>query len=206
MQYQSAIRLESEPEILLPCGVPNEGLMDIVLSYLDAKTADDRIARASFIFDQIEPELRLFIMGKAHPNEAEDILQESFKAIILKLASFRGGTVRAFWKWCYQIARNKMVDQYHASVRVQSLQKEEFAQLIRLSARAETLSAEDRFDLKFALGLLEKSKPGCRDLLWKRFVIGFTHEEIAEEFDLKCDAVRMRVNRCLDAARGILGD
>lgn len=173
--------------------------------YQEATTLNWRMGKASFIFDYIEPELRLFIMGKVHPNEAEDVLQETFKAILTGLDSFRGKKSREFWKWCYQIARNKIADHYRTNSRVMLFQKEEVASLLRLSSRTETFTAEDRADVKHAMDVLEKSKPGCQEILWKRYVIGFTYDEIAEELGLKSDLIRMRVNRCLSAARKLLG-
>ena len=165
-----------------------------------------RMGRASFILDFIEPDLRLFVMGKVNPNSADDVLQEPFKGILRQLEDFRGNTSREFWGFCYKIARNKVADHYDAENRVQRFQTDEMAKLIRLSTRTETLTAEDRADLKYALDLLEKSKPVCRDLLWKRFVIGFTHKELGEEFGLKPDAVRIKADRCIKEIRKLLGE
>jgi len=184
---------------------PHKLIIEFVSFYQAATTEERRIGTAALIFDELEPDLRLFIFGKVHPNDAEDALQETFKAILRSLDSFRGTTGREFWAWCYQIARKKIVDHFRASSRVQ-FKKDEMARLIRLSTRSETLSVEDRMDLKYAMDLLEKCKPGCRDLLWNRFVIGLSHAEMGGEFSSKPEAVRMRVNRCLSVMRKLLGE
>ncbi len=51
---------------------------------------------------------------------------------------------------------------------------------------------------------LDKSKPECREYLWNRFVLGFDYVEMAEELNLKYDAIRRRVERCLEEVRGLI--
>src|SRR5260221_545459 len=52
--------------------------------------------------------------------------------------------------------------------------------------------------LEDAMILLEKAKPGCGQLLWKRWVARMKPKEIGKEINLKSDTVRMRIERCLE--------
>ncbi len=72
------------------------------------------------------------------------------------------------------------------------------------AGQAEPLTAADRHDLDYALKLLDRSKPECRDYLWNHFVIGFDYAEIAEEQNLNYDNVRMKIGRCLDEAKSLV--
>jgi DNA-directed RNA polymerase specialized sigma24 family protein len=52
--------------------------------------------------------------------------------------------------------------------------------------------------------LLKKAKPECLNILWNHYVLGFEIQEIALQVGLKYDAARMKINRCLDAAQGLI--
>jgi DNA-directed RNA polymerase specialized sigma24 family protein len=81
---------------------------------------------------------------------------------------------------------------------------DELLDLVDASAQAASLTAADRHDLEYALNLLDRSKPECRDYLWNHYVIGFDYGEIAEEQNLNYDNVRMKIGRCLDEAQSLV--
>jgi len=76
--------------------------------------------------------------------------------------------------------------------------------LVDASAQSAPLTAADRHDLEYALKLLDRSKPECRDYLWQHYVTGLAYAEIAEEQDLNYDNVRMKIGRCLDEAKSLV--
>ena len=82
--------------------------------------------------------------------------------------------------------------------------REELLDLVDESEQAEPMSAADRHDLEYALNLLDRSKPECREYLWNHYVIGFDYSEIAEEQNLNYDNVRMKIGRCLDEAKSLV--
>jgi RNA polymerase sigma factor (sigma-70 family) len=183
-----------------------EDLIKLVRSYRLAAGLSERLRLAEQVFHLIEPDLRVFVFSSVSRQAGEDALQEVLKAVATGLKTFQGGTPKEFWGWCYRIARNKLNDQYRKQYaeRTVSVAPEELWQIMDASAQDAPLTAQNRLDLDYAMKLLAASKPECCDLLWRHFVIGLDYGELAEESDLKYDAVRMKVNRCLDEAKSLV--
>ena len=183
-----------------------DDLIKLVRTYRLAAALSERIRLAEGVFRLIEPELRIFVFSKVSPDAAEDALQEVLKAIATGMRKFQGGTEKEFWAWCYRIARNKLNDHYRnkAADRMQPTSPEELWQLMEVSAEDAPLTAQTRLDLDYAIKLLTAAKPECSELLWRHYVTGLDYAEIAEERDLKYDAVRMKIGRCLDEAKSLV--
>ena len=152
----------------------------------------------------IKIELHMYVVSRVKPSDVKDVLQEIWKAIVTNIRSFRGNTDKQFLKWCYVIAMRKAADSHSDGNRMDVLPDDELTHLIDKSCEVKPMSAQDRLDLKHAMNLLEKSKPECREFLWSHFVIGFDISEIAKEYNLNYDAARMKINRCLKMAQGLL--
>ncbi len=56
---------------------------------------------------------------------------------------------------------------------------DEILDLVDASEQVEPMTAAVRDDLEYALNLLDRSKPECRDYLWNHYVFGFDYGEIA---------------------------
>ena len=183
-----------------------DDLIKLVRTYRLTAGLLERQRLAEAIFRLIEPDLRFFVFNAIQPPAAKDVLQEILKSIAASLQNFRGDTVQAFRSWFYTIARNRLNDHFRkqANDRLQSMPHEELLDLLDASEQAEPMTAADRHDLKYALKLLDSSKPECRGYLWNHYVIGFDYGEIAEEQNLNYDNVRMKIGRCLDEARSLV--
>jgi len=183
-----------------------DDLIKLVRTYRLTAGPADRMRLAEQIFRLAEPDLRFFVFGSIARPAAEDALQEVLKAVATSLGKFEGGTVKAFWAWCYRIARNKLNDHYRrqAADRILPLPPEELWRLVDASAQDSPLSPEDKLDLEYAMNLLTASKPECYDYLWKHYVFGLDYAEIAEEQNLQYDNVRMKIGRCLDVAKALV--
>jgi RNA polymerase sigma factor (sigma-70 family) len=186
----------------------DDDLMQWVNGYRNETNLKKRLDLAGFIHASIEGDLRLFILRKVHPSANEDVLHEALKAIVINLSAFRGKTDAQFFAWCYRIARNKANDQLRkqSTDRIKPLPEEELWRLVEATAEYEPLSPADKLDLEYAMKLLMKSKPACCDFLWNYYVIGLDYAEIADEFKSKYNAVRMKIQRCLDTARKLMKD
>jgi RNA polymerase sigma-70 factor (ECF subfamily) len=171
-----------------------------------AATLQERTNMADVIYFKIEPSLRLFIFAKVPPSEIDDIMQEILVAVFQNLDKFNGKTDKEFWKWCYQIARNKISDMYRKkkSSRLEPLPVEELWPLVEESAGWNPISPQDRLDLEHAMNLLSESKPECRFSLWEHYVVGLDFSEMAIELGLEYDAMRRRIERCLTLARKLI--
>ncbi len=111
-------------------------------------------------------------------------------------------------QFSYRIASNKIFDQIRrrTSDPLLPLPMEELENLVTESAKEIPLSAGERLDLEYAMNLLAKAKPACHDLLLSHFIDDLSVKELAAQLNLKIDAVRRRIERCLGLAGGLLGE
>lgn len=181
-------------------------LIKLVKTYRLTPALDQRLRLAEAVFRTIEPDLRFFVFSAVSSLGAEDISQEVLKAIATGLDKFTGGSTSEFWAWCYGIARNKLSDHFRkqAADRLQPMPPDELWQLVEATEADYPLSAADRLDLEYGMTLLKNSKPECYEYLWRHYVFGMAYAEIAAEQNLKYDAVRMKIGRCLDDAQALL--
>ena len=166
-----------------------------------------RVEIASKILAEIDVELRLFIFGLITLVSQRDVFQETQIAIFTSLKTFKGNTRKQFLAWCRTIARRKASDERRKQgfIRMEPFPLEDGLEFVMEPIDpSEPLTADKKLDLEYALNLLDKSKPDCRELLWNYYVIGMDYDELAEQLALKYDGVRMRIVRCLQSAQGLL--
>ena len=158
------------------------------------------------ILVNLDSDLRLYIYGLGDPSAARDVLQETMIAIFTHLSTFKGDTRGQFFSWLRRIARNKASDEFKKGslTRMEQFPLDDSLEFVTQQVFSSPLTAEGNLDLEYALNLLAKSKPQCRELLWNHYVVGMDYDEIAEEINLKYDAIRMKITRCLDTARQLL--
>lgn len=181
-------------------------LIKLVKTYRLVRDLSQRLLLAEQIFREVEPKLRIYVYGKVRPVHADDVLQNVLRSVAGSLASFKGATNAEFWGWSYRIARNRIADHFArcASDRLIPMSTEDLASLMEASAQLSPMSRGERADLDYAMQLLGRLKAECQTLLWSHYVLGLTYEELAEEVEIAYDAVRMRINRCLETARAAL--
>ena len=75
---------------------------------------------------------------------------------------------------------------------------------MEFSAVDSPITPDIRHDLEYVMKLLTAFKPDCHDLLWRHFVVGLDYSEIADERELEYDNVRMKIVRCLEAAKSLV--
>jgi RNA polymerase sigma factor (sigma-70 family) len=181
-------------------------LIKRVKTYRLTPALDQRLRLAEEIYHEIKSPLHDFIFGRLKHPAAQDVFQETLKAVTASLAQFSGDSDGQFWKWCYRIALHKVNDHLRkqASDRLQAMEPEELWQMVEMSAQNNPLSAEDRLDLEYAMKLLAASKPECSEFLWQHFVLGLDYSELAEERNISYDSVRMKIGRCLGEAQALI--
>ena len=185
--------------------------MQLVQAYREATTLDERLAVGEELIQKIAPEIQMFLFS-ATPNYATsaDLAQETLVAIARGLSRFQGESPAQFWSWAYRIARNKTADHLKRKAidaqRFERMPAEELWELADSGPGESALSPEDRHDLEEALSLLARSKPDCRELLWKHYVIGLDYTELAEEGRVSYDTSRMKVSRCMATAQALMAN
>jgi RNA polymerase sigma factor (sigma-70 family) len=183
-----------------------DDLIKLVKTYRFTAGMAERLSLAEKIFARIEPDLRFFVSGRVPYHVAQDVLQEVLKAVMTGMGKFDGSSEKEFWAWCYRIATNKLHDHYRskASDRILPVPSEELLQLMEFSAVDSPITPDIRHDLEYVMKLLTAFKPDCHDLLWRHFVVGLDYSEIADERELEYDNVRMKIVRCLEAAKSLV--
>lgn len=109
----------------------------------------------------------------AAPEDAEDVLQETFLEVCRSIERFRGDGPGSLTAWIKRIAANK------ALMRVRREKYRETDELQEDGPAAARRPAEVglRLDLEAALARLP---PTSRAVVWLHDVEGYTHEDIAE--------------------------
>ena len=83
-------------------------LIKLVKTYRLTPALDQRQRLAEDIFTQLEPPLRFCVFSTLREPAAQDVLQETLKAITVSLTKFAGDSEGQLSAWCYRIARNKV--------------------------------------------------------------------------------------------------
>jgi RNA polymerase sigma factor (sigma-70 family) len=183
-----------------------DDIMKLVRTYRLTAALDQRLSLADALFRMIVPELRFFVFSAVPPQAADDVLQETLKAIATGLKKFEGSTQTEFWAWCYRIARNKASDHFRkqGADRLQVMSPDDLLLMIETVQPSSRIPAQEKLDLEYAAQLLRKAKPGCFEFLWQHYVIGLAYGEIATEHNLQYDNVRMKITRCLSEAQSLM--
>jgi RNA polymerase sigma-70 factor (ECF subfamily) len=142
--------------------------------------------------------LRRFIRTRvANDAEAEDLLQEVFTKIHLKLAQLRDTERLA--AWIYQIARNAVID--HLRARAKAPAAVEVAEDLPAPAEAPALDAEVASCLR---PLIERLPDPYREALVMTELDGKTQRELAHAAGLSLSGAKSRVQRGREQLKALL--
>jgi RNA polymerase sigma-70 factor (ECF subfamily) len=149
-------------------------------------------------------------------EDAEEICQETFLAVIKNIQSFEGGS--CLQTWIFRIAANKARDyreRQQAAKRgggqpVMSLQQENGEDNLPLQVPSSLpapdallLSAERAAHVGLALERLEEP---CREIIQLRYFADLSYDEIAKELELNPKTVSSRLSKCLDRLEKIAAE
>ncbi len=169
-----------------------------------AQTGDERAFRR--LVERYEPKVyRLALKMMREPQDAEDVLQETFINVFRHLDSFRGDA--EFSTWIYRIATNASLMKLRSKKPVASLDEPVDAEeetlpreLTDWSATPEEmlLSRETRAQMELALARLPET---LRTVFVLRDVEGLNVEETARVLDISQANVKTRLHRARLALR-----
>jgi RNA polymerase sigma-70 factor (ECF subfamily) len=129
------------------------------------------------------------------PEDAEDVLQETFLEICRSLSRWRGEG--SLWGWVRQIAASKALMRYRREkLRATEVLDDDLAER----------TGDDvplRLDLEAALQRLPER---TRTVVWLHDVEGMTHEEIAEQMGMTTSFSKSQLARAHQKLRGWLGE
>jgi len=158
--------------------------------------AGDGQARADLV-QRIEPLLERFARGRVpsllrHEQDTADLLQSTWLRVLDKLDGIRVDAPGDFFSYLRTVLLNGLREALRRHHR--SPIDAKAVDSASDSMAAENVAIDDWLAYEQVLARLPQEQ---RVLLQMRFEFGMSFVEIAEEFDEKPDAIRMRVNRAV---------
>ena len=176
---------------------PQEDQIDADQAIIDRVLAGDRESFATLIVRYSDPLYRHAVGMTGSPDDAADILQNSFIKAYQHLGEVRG----RFDAWVFRIVANGCKD-WLKNIRRTHLSYEEDDQPSGYETPEEELDqGELRGDLDEALGALP---PSLREAFVMKHVEGRSYEEMAELLETSVGALKMRVHRAREALQKLL--
>ena len=127
------------------------------------------------------------------PEDAEDVLQETFLEVVRSIGSYRGEG--HFWGWIRRIAASK------ALMRIRREQVRTADELVEESTGRPAAPVGTRIDLERAF---ERLSDTARAVVWMHDVEGYTHEEIGEMMGKTVSFSKSQLARAHQRLRGML--
>jgi len=176
---------------------PQESEVDADQVIIDRILAGDRDAYGLLISRYSDPLYRHAVGMTGSPDDAADILQNSFIKAFQHLGEVRG----RFDAWVFRIVANGCKD-WLKNIRRTHLSYEEDDQPSGYETPAEELDrGELRGDLDRALAALPAS---LREAFVMKHVEGRSYEDMAELLETTVGALKMRVHRAREALQKLL--
>lgn len=163
------------------------------------------------LFDRHYAATARFIFQLSHDftrEDAEEICQEVFLAVIKNIDSFNGRS--QFQTWLFRIAANKARDYRERQQALKrgggkapvSLQAEDPETGLVLDPPSSAPAPDLALDRAEQLGLvrqaLERLDAPCREIIELRYFGDLSYEEISHTLDLNPKTVSSRLSKCLD--------
>jgi RNA polymerase sigma-70 factor (ECF subfamily) len=176
---------------------PQEDQIDADQAIIDRVLAGDRESFSTLIGRYSDPLYRHAVGMTGSPDDAADILQNSFIKAYQHLGEVRG----RFDAWVFRIVANGCKD-WLKNIRRTHLSYEEDDQPSAYETPEQELDrGELRGDLDEALGTLP---PSLREAFVMKHVEGRSYEEMAELLETSVGALKMRVHRAREALQKLL--
>jgi len=181
---------------------------------VEALRRDEPMAAERLVTRYGERAYRLASRITGHRQDAEEVVQDAFWAVVRKIDSFRGES--AFGSWLYRIVANAAYQKLRRRNRRQELSLDEVlpffdecdrhvAPEIDWTPRGSDPATQT--ELRMALtAAIDELPAASRTALVLRDVEGRSNEEIAEALGLSVPVVKTRVHRARLLLRKRLGD
>lgn len=135
-------------------------------------------------------------------DEAQDVLQDAYLGAYRNFPGFNHDA--KFHAWMYRITMNKAINRYHRRKRHDH---EELDKLPPANVQKYASISVPEYDgdkQQPLRELLNRLKPQDREILWLRYVEGYTAKEVAEMVGKTESLVKVRAHRSLKRLRGQL--
>ena len=170
-------------------------LHDVELRIIERCLLNERHAQRQ-LYDQYSGKVYRLMYRMVGPEQADDLTQQVFLCVFLKLGKFQGRS--SFATWLFRVATNE-------ALQFLRRQKPEFRPSFLHQRVVETACAEAEFDqrdlLEWALRQLE---PNLRAILLLREIDELSYFEIAMSLDIAEGTVASRLSRARRCLREII--
>lgn len=155
---------------------------------------------------ELYPRLVAFIRRRCEAHLFEDIWDRTRDRLAAGLPKCRATSDEELWSWCVTIARRSIAQVFRTQQKqLKRLCAEEvLEEVAATTAKQPDAIAAERLDTELVLRVLAAASPECRDLLIERYIEELPYRESRRNASEGDDAVRKRVARCLELARGLL--
>lgn len=163
---------------------------------IDMSLGGDSIAFEYLFTRYREPILHLYVQRTGSRDDADDLLQETFVKVFLKLDSYNPKFT--FGQWVYTIARNTFIDykrKQRDDISVDSIPGG--YSTLAPSCKAPTpeesfINSQQRAQIE---QYMARMTPRYRRLIELRFFKDYSYEEIAKELGLPLGTVKTQIHR-----------
>jgi DNA-directed RNA polymerase specialized sigma24 family protein len=180
---------------------------DVLALVADFKEADEeeRLRLGVEILLIIGPRLQRYLFAFC-PDGWEDVFKATEVAIFKGLDGFNTMNEKAFRSWYFTICINlrNMRIRKLCSERKMLIKEEEYWKVVVAGELKAGLSAGDKLDVEYFMELLDKLKPGCFALIFKRFALQLEFKTIANDYGISEWTATKRTARCLEFARSLV--
>lgn len=132
--------------------------------------------------------------------DAENLLQDVFVKIWRNMEKYEPGKGRLF-TWLLTIARNTALD----FVRSKNFSVQQKIQSVETAVHIESPSPEiEKLDFVGLESVLAKLEPNLRQVIDLQYFMGYSQQDIADEFNIPLGTVKSRTRACLIQLRTLL--
>lgn len=161
-----------------------EGLVDEpTTATIRAAMDGDEASFVALVRPLEKPVWKFLVRMLGDPGLAEDVAQETFVKVFLRLDSFRGSA--RFSTWVFQIARNNAID----AIR----KRERRVSVVTTTEDIQAVAETDVWLIELEAGL-DSLSPLLRETLVLIDVVGLTYSEASDVLDTPIGTVKSRLN------------
>jgi RNA polymerase sigma factor (sigma-70 family) len=163
------------------------------------KNPDD-LDSLSKLLTRTLPDIRIFVAARIPPADADDVVQEILIGLVKSISQIRAEGEKEFFSYLYVVARAAVARFYAKKGRdiSKGLRAEAFREWEERIKDSGSQRTDDEREALEAIEMLRKADPECAELLVETHLLGMGYEEVAKLREVTYDAIRMRVNRCLE--------
>ena len=156
----------------------------------------------SYLYDHYSPALYGIVHRIVGQDDvAEEVLQDAFVKIWDKIATYDADKGRLF-TWMLNITRNLAIDKLRSKEFTYSTKTDRLDNIV--SSASPTLYVEQQMKDHGLINLLHTLSPEQQMIVDLIYFKGYTHSEVADEFDMPLGTVKTRLRAAIIKLRKLL--